>query len=288
LLFSRRKKLKPAQKPLQLKAIDDELRNGLWSVFAEAVIMQFRGPEIALRRTTYIRGSNLERLFIAYWLSYFKIPTDTMPLSIEPTVTTLRDHFFSCPWNEVYDFIEFTLQHLPSQLTDAFRSSCNIILERENAAYRIVGTQITEITSDVEITEIEQALASPVSGANRHLQSALTLLTDRENPDYRNSAKESISAVEAICRVLTSDSKATLGAALKVLQQEVGIHGALKAAFSSLYGYTSDEGGIRHAMLKEQTITFTDAKLMLVCCSAFINYVLGKASEVNLHLNNPD
>ena len=229
-------------------------------------------------------GSNLGDLFLAYWLSYFKLPTDTMPLKIDDAVNKLREYFFACPWNEVYDFLEFTLQHSPPEFTRDFRSGCNAILERENAGYRIVGTQVTEITSDVEIDEIEQALASPVSGANQHLQSALVLLSDRKKHDYRNSIKESISAVEAVCRALAGDSKATLGAALNVLQEKVGIHGALKAAFSSLYGYTSDEAGIRHAMLEEPNITFADAKFMLVSCSAFVTYVVGKAAEANLRL----
>jgi hypothetical protein len=284
LFFSQRKGLKPVQKALQLKTVDDELRNGLWSIFVETIMTKFHGPEVLLRRTTHVRGSNLEQLFKAYWLLYFKAPTDTIPMNVETAVSRLRDYFFSCPWNEVYDLLEIALEHSPPQLVSEFRSGCNIILERENAGYRIIDTQITEITSDAEITEIKQALASPVSGTNRHLQSALALLSDRKSPDYRNSIKESISAVEAICRALTGQSKATLGAALKILEEKVGIHGALKAAFSSLYGYSSDEAGIRHAMLEEPNITFTDAKFMLVSCSAFVNYVVGKAAESNLRL----
>jgi hypothetical protein len=60
------------------------------------------------------------------------------------------------------------------------------------------------------------------------------------------------------------------------------LHKALKSSFSSLYGYTSDSDGIRHAMLEESKLTFIDAKYMLVACTAFINYVLGKAAELNL------
>ena len=49
---------------------------------------------------------------------------------------------------------------------------------------------------------------------------------------------------------------------------------ALRNAFSSLYGYTNDAEGIRHALLEEGNLTKADAKFMLVCCSAFINYAL--------------
>ena len=47
-----------------------------------------------------------------------------------------------------------------------------------------------------------------------------------------------------MCRMLTSDPNATEGAALNVIQDKVGLHGALKASLSNLYGYTSDEDGI--------------------------------------------
>jgi HPt (histidine-containing phosphotransfer) domain-containing protein len=62
----------------------------------------------------------------------------------------------------------------------------------------------------------------------------------------------------------------------------LGIHHALKKGFSLIYGYTSDEGGIRHAMIGENKCDFDDAKYMLVSCSAFLNYLAGKASKAGL------
>jgi len=107
-----------------------------------------------------------------------------------------------------------------------------------------------------------------------HLEQALLHLKDRDSPDYRNSIKESISAVEALCRRLDGDQHAKLGAALSALEKRSVMHPALKSAFSSLYGYTSDSNGIRHALLEESTLTNADARFMLVSCSAFINYVI--------------
>jgi hypothetical protein len=62
------------------------------------------------------------------------------------------------------------------------------------------------------------------------------------------------------------------------------LHPALRDAFSKLYGYTSNADGIRHAMMDETTLSFSDAKFMLVTCSAFINYVLGKCAETGTRL----
>lgn len=113
-----------------------------------------------------------------------------------------------------------------------------------------------------------------------HLRTALDYISNRENPEYRNSVKESISAVESFCSIMTGDGKATLGKALTQIEQSHKIHGALKEAFSSLYGYTSDSGGIRHSLLEDDVnVTLGDAKFMLVSCSAFINYLKTKSLE---------
>jgi hypothetical protein len=102
------------------------------------------------------------------------------------------------------------------------------------------------------------------------------MLSDREAPDYRNSIKESISAVESACRLVTGNKVATLADALKKVSN---LHPALSRAFTQLYGFTSDASGIRHSLTDEPNITYADAKFMLVACAAFASYL--KASVRN-------
>jgi hypothetical protein len=102
------------------------------------------------------------------------------------------------------------------------------------------------------------------------------LLASRDAPDYRNSIKESISAVESLVAITLGTDKGTLGQLLKRLEDEIGLHPALKTAFSNLYGYASDEGGIRHALLEAERVEYEDAQFFLVVCSAFTNYVQSK------------
>lgn len=83
--------------------------------------------------------------------------------------------------------------------------------------------------------------------------------------------------MEAACNLITG-SKATLGQALKALEGKTEIHPAFKNALSSLYGYTSDASGIRHALIEEENVDFADAKFMLVSCAAFVNYLKSKSS----------
>jgi hypothetical protein len=152
-----------------------------------------------------------------------------------------------------------------------------MILEEELAGYRMVENIVTPITDEQEINTITEALEDTTfSGVSSHLKRALELLSNRENPDYRNSIKESISAVESMAKVIAQKPKADLEEALKVLERSGKIHGALKASFSNLYGYTSDEGGIRHSMLDEPNLSSHDAKFFLVSCAAFTNYLKSK------------
>ncbi|MBE8966981.1 hypothetical protein IQ277_12215 [Nostocales cyanobacterium LEGE 12452] len=92
----------------------------------------------------------------------------------------------------------------------------------------------------------------------------------------RNSIKESVSAVESLAKAITRKPKATLADALKVLEVFHNLHPTLKKSFLTLYGYTSDEGGIRHAMLTEPDLTIADAKFFLLSCTSFINYLKSK------------
>jgi hypothetical protein len=155
------------------------------------------------------------------------------------------------------------------------------VLETELSAYRFVNLQLMRITSEEEIATIETAINSGVVSEPYviHLAQALTLLSDRQNPDYRNSVKESISAVEAACRLVSGNPKAQLADALKILENKNLIHSAFKGAISKLYGWTSDSGGIRHSLTDGNSPDQTDAIFMLVACSAFVNYLLGKTAS---------
>ena len=152
----------------------------------------------------------------------------------------------------------------------------NDLFEREFIGYRFVNKQITPITDKNEIGAIEESTQTKHAEVSQHISKALAFLSDRDTPDYANSIKESISAVERMCSIIIG-APTTLGAALKKLEDKgVVIHPSLKLAFEKLYGYTSDGSGLRHAgQLGGANATFEEAKFMLVACSAFINYLKG-------------
>lgn len=281
--FSQRYGYKPIKNIVQVEAVDNDLRIGLWNKL-DSYYWSRVANGWAL---TSDPNKHLRWLLEQMWSEYFKLPIDAIGKSWTIVYKYLRDYYFSCAWNEVYDFIEFVANHYYNDaVNNNFREECNTVLKREVAGYRFIGDRVTQITAEEEIAEIEEALRGKQipEPAIIHLKSALDLFSDRKSPDYRNSIKESISAVEAISSLIAGKDKATLGAALKRITARVVLHPALHKAFDSLYGYTSNADGIRHALLEESELDFEDAKFMLVACSAFINYLKVKASKAGIDL----
>lgn len=109
---------------------------------------------------------------------------------------------------EICDLMEFIVHVYPVEaVNEAFMDKCNEALKSELSVYRFVRGKITKITSETEIDEIEEALDGSPKPVNIHLENSLDLLSDRRSPDYRNSIKESISAVESICKMIQRNLK---------------------------------------------------------------------------------
>lgn len=108
------------------------------------------------------------------------------------------------------------------------------------------------------------------------------MLSQKPKPDYRSSIKEAISAVESLVKQITGEEGAGLDKALAKLEAKVKFHKAFKPGLLSFYGYTSDEHGIRHAILGEPNVGFYEAIFMLVSCSALVNFLIAKADSCGL------
>lgn len=142
------------------------------------------------------------------------------------------------------------------------------------------GQVICPIGSDEERQTIERAFvdisAPQFQGARRHLRNAAEQLTAGQ---YADSVRESISAVESVAKVLEPD--ADLSKALAKLEKSATIHGGMKRGFLAIYGYTSDEQGIRHALLEAgaPAVDETDALFMIGACAAFVSYMINKSRK---------
>jgi hypothetical protein len=257
---------------LQKDSMDNALRNALWNV----MYGWFWEP-YAYAHTQQASDVREGLLLLSVWADHLDQLSDEARPFMPDLMKQVKERYIGSNWLGVYDFIEFVVNYPRSgEYNERLIAAFNSALEKHVSAYRFVGATLAPITSEEEISAVEQAMSHgdkfrPVTS---HLETAIARLADRADPDYRNSIKESVSAVEAVCEIVTGDAKATLGQALK----KIGIHSALQKGFSAIYGYTSDADGIRHALSAESVLDADDAKFFLVSCSAFANYLIAKST----------
>lgn len=262
---------------IQMDAMSDALRNSIWNF----IVSLFDDGESGWRTIAEHSAQ-----------FFFKLPVDELPPYNLRRREWIKAHFYALKWYEAYDYAEFVAVNYERARRqtpiskDRIQAFFNRIFAEELSGYRFVAGELTPISGPEEVAAIEGALSltsrTGLTGAHGHVAAALQLLAKRPSPDYRNSIKESISAVESMAKQLgTSDSKGLAGA-LDELGKKMSLHGGLRAGLLNLYGYTSDEGGIRHAMLEAPNVGYDEAKYMVVACSAFVNFLGAKAEAAGL------
>ena len=159
------------------------------------------------------------------------------------------------------------------------------LLEIERSAFRIINNDtFCPVGSSHEGESIHSALneasKSNLQGARTHLLEAASTATVGE---FASSVRESIHSVESVARIL-GGTKDSLNQALAKLEAEGVVHKAMKTGFAALYGYTSDEKGIRHALLDQgdAKVTEADALFMLGACASFVTYMITRARAAGL------
>ena len=280
--FSERIGVVPIKDFIQIGSINDALRNRLWNCL-DVYIWSRKGGR-------WSNNCKISGILDVIWDAHFKIPLKTMPSDSNNAIQFIWNQFKSCPWYEIYDLIELLASTKQSVFFyPDFIKVCNAVLEEERSGYRFVNGMLSPIVAKEEILEIQNAInittKSGLDTVQEHLESALQKLSDRKNPDYRNSIKESISAVESLAIIISKNPKANLHDALKLIENPIDLDPALRAAFSNLYGYTSSSDGIRHALTEKSSVDIDDARYMLVTCSAFINYLISKCTKNGIELN---
>jgi len=266
---------------LQTDDMSPALRNSLWNL---------------LLRTIFPTNTAFHPIVTKHAAEFFfKIPVDTLPNFHQQHIAWFKTLFYhkDMPWWQIYNLIEFFADNcgvgkkVSWTTLDSFVRAVNTVLETEMVGYRFINGVLAPITSEAELESIQQAVEAAqqhgFSGVRQHLASAVALLSHKPSPDYRNSIKESISAVESLSKQITGESSGGLDKALSRLDATVHFHGAFKAGLLSLYGYTSDDSGIRHAILDEPKVGFDEAKFMLVACSALVNFIIMKATEAGIN-----
>ncbi len=263
---------------IQDNSIDDALRNGLWQSIYENYL--------DIDSFNYIYKDDIGAIesFIMFVLKklhvdIFKLSSDNVVYGAKNNIESLRRYFFACEWHECFNIIEFYLGVKPPYESKAdFVKRINFFLERERSAFRIIENVLCRLSDPVEVESVDAALAisDKYGGARGHIKKAVGLYSKRPEPDFANAIKEAISAVEAAVRIATNNDKGTLGQMVSKLKEEGKLHPAMSSAISQLYGYASNEQGIRHASTGASKIDEAETRFMLVTCSSIVSFIVSK------------
>jgi hypothetical protein len=272
--FSQRTGLEPIPPQLKLGEVSAELRRLLFYYVSLEIDRESYAPYSAA-----IFKDEWKRVAMDLHVLFFKQPADRFDHGAYENRQRLNAFIQGASVGELCNLVEFLVRHrgcsaeLKRELSSAFVSA--------RAAYRVFDNKyIAAIGTDEQAAAFQRAIADAetknATAARKQLIAAGVALRDR---DWVGSVRESIHAVEAMA-VRLAPGTDTLGAALKVLDQQGHLHGSLKAAFGSLYGYSSDQEGVRHALVfeDEAKVDEADALFMLGACASFISYLLARGA----------
>ena len=235
------------------------------------------------------------KICLAVWTHFFNRRSNTYGYKTGDN-DAIQSHLLhkTIPWYTKLSMLEFILEYMGSafkdkkraQIKEAFILDLNTEFERVHYGYRIINNTITDIISDEEKGSLQEALSNAEESVKSHMKQALALYAQKPEADYKNSIKESISAVEALFRIKTGEN--TFGPAYAKIKKSITIHPRIQEAIQKVYDYTNQpDTGIRHSKVEGDETMVPDAsecQFMIIICSAIINYIQDKYSKATNNL----
>ncbi len=272
--FSQRIGLEPIPPQLKLGEVSAELRRLLYYYISLEIDRKSYAPY-----SSAIFRDEWKRVAMDLHVLFFKQPPDKFDYGVFENQKNLNLFIQRANIGELFNLVEFFIRHrgcsdeLKRELAGAFVTT--------RAAYRVFDNKyIAAIGTEEQAAAFERAIAeAETKNANAARKQLIAAGVALRNSDWAGCVRESIHAVEAMA-VRLAPGTDTLGAALKVLEQRGHLHGGLKAAFGSLYGYSSNEEGVRHALVfgDEAQVDEADALFMLGACASFVSYLLARGT----------
>lgn len=265
ITFEQAEGLEPLPSQLKLKEISPIIKARFWdSIYAKIEKYQEYG---------YVSGP-LKAVARAYAIERLNLLMDEWDGKPKTLAAYWKLHFLpQASYVDTLGFIEWYARRIDEIATDRF---INNVLIHERAAYRFIDRSIVALASPEEGETILKALdmiaKAGLSGARSHLLNASSNLTAGK---YADSVRESIHAVEAVMFNKTGITGSFTGA-LKEYAKSHPMHAAFSEALVKLYGYTSNEQGVRHSLFDkgDADVTEKDALFMFGVCAAFVTYLL--------------
>ena len=265
--------------PLKLEELPTDARTHMWNVFYSSISASHETVYHYLGHRIVIGGVWVDILHAKHQM-HDNLPLDGWTNSFEVHAKGLRYSIENSPFNQVFDLIQFVLRH--PKCPYGFIKAMKRVFATSRLAYTIdearpptIIPAVTDAEGKTIIESLKTLRSAGLDGSAAHLRKASECIN---GDDWAGSIRESINAIESVARQLDSEASKTLGPALASLEKGQTLHPALKGAFAKLYGYTSDEQGIRHALLDQSNarVGMDEAVFMLGACASFASYLWRK------------
>lgn len=257
----------PAQ--MDRSTISPELRSYAWAIIRDSMTSESRyNPK---QITAAWKGALIE------WFVRREFrASDEFPIGYNRQHDYVKSIVYSDEYIKFFDFMQFLIEN--RRVGAIISGAIEEMLRETRSAYRVVGSLIVPVSSEENAHAVAKAFEisgkHPAQGPRTHLRAAAEKLS---GGDWGGSIRESIHAVEAAAKVVEPDAN-ELGPALTRLEKRAAINPAMKRAFGALYGFSSDEKGIRHSLVYDEqaNVSEADAMFMFGACAAFVSYLLSQ------------
>ena len=269
--FSQAQGYEPLPQPLQLEELSHRARVRIWNAFHETFIDPDEDEEID--------EDDLDDLAYSLHMDLFEGAIDEAP-SHWNYFDDFKEYFLGREFNEVFDLLTFLMRHnvcpetFISELVEVF-SDCHLAYVIDTGSSPTIYPASTPEEGQATIDALRVLKEYRLDGARQHLIQSSVFINRGQ---WAQSVRESISAVESVARRIAPGTN-TLSAALdKLRNQGLLEHPALYQGLDKLYGYTSDEQGVRHSLLDqgESNVGQDEAVFMLGACASFASYLWRK------------
>ena len=207
------------------------------------------------------------------------LPSDEYDRRLKTIAAYSKSMILYQPYDEVFDYLTFVMRDEKMKFMELNFASA---FAEARMAYTIEDATIFPAATPEEGTTVRHAFevlaANEFGGARSHLRLAGELIS---SGDWAGGVRESIHSVESVAKVIDPSAK-TLSDALKKLANADAMNPNLKRGLEALYNYSSDEKGIRHAMVfnAQPKVDRADAIYMFGACAAFVSFLIARSKAV--------
>lgn len=251
LTFSQAQGYEEIPGPLKLEELPKEARIQIWNVFFTFIESSLENTASRPGRQHFVVGGIWEEIFKSIYIHIYHLPLDEWEPSFEIIKIDLRDYIETQPFNKVFDLIQFVMRR-PECPFDFIGDMKETFAISQLAHAIDIGPPptilpaVTQEEGNALLESLQTLREAGLSGGEEHLRKSALCINQG---DWAGSIRESIHAVESVARIIDPQASQTLGPALTSIEKQGTLHPTLKNAFNKLYGYTSNEQGIRHALL---------------------------------------